>query len=288
MPDISVYDSSAVSERVAAFIVSDFEIAIVEWTSQSESVTTPNIPRTIDKSESVSIVDSPTISDTLGPEFFGVYFPMPIWEGQISFSLAINTRDNLRLPIYSLQGQFGTIVEGNAPAYRGSASFAIPSEYISVAGKLPTASLEATFGSILTGRIPTYSITASFLEAGYLTLDKVMPVWGLTAELSAPRSITLDAKIPIWLVSSSVELTGLLISVDAKIPGAFLLNASISEDGSISLDKTMPLWRLTSTAYSTSINLDSTMPVWIIEESGNALIHYPSEMSDYILRYVRP
>lgn len=293
MPDISVYDSSSVSDRAAVAILAEFEISIVEWVLPSELYWMPELTRTISKYESVSIIEDVEFSDTIGPEFgmedrISGYPRMPVWSVSAEFAPAFSLRSDLMMPQRSGQGAFGGSLDGKLPAYNISASFVTPSIYISVAGRLPTFSLEAATGGVLSGRLPTYSLSASFVEEGVFTLSRRRPVWELTAAFTAPSSFTLTADMPIWTVSAEMSIPWLSGSVSGNIPGAFLIAAEMYQEGSFNLDAESPMWRLTSTLYSNSFMLEANMPAWLVAEALDSILQYENRFSDYILRYERP
>lgn len=290
MPDINVYDSSAVSDRAASAILADFEISIVEWTLPSELYWMPEITRTISKYESVSVADAGISLDGPGPEFgmedrVSGYPRMPVRELYASFTPSFSL--DAKMPQRFLQGSFGGSLDGKLPARSLSASFVTPSEYISVAGSFPTRSLEAAFGGFLSGKIPVRSLSAGFTVEGYFTLDKKKPVWQLSSELSAPRTFSLDAKMPVRTVSLSLEVESISLELDVKRPPG-VLSASMLQDGIINLEVDIPARRLTSSIYDSGFDLDVIRPVWIIEEALDGKMSYSAKYTDYILRYIRP
>lgn len=288
MPDISVYDSSAVSERVATYILADFSIAIVEWVTPTDYRYTPELTRTVSKYESVSVTESATLSDTIGPQFGMTDGRIPVWEIEGSFAKAFNTLLTLYMPQRSGQGAFGGILDGRRAVHSISASFVTPDVYITVAGRMPTASLESAFGGNLSGKLPTYSLSASFTSEGFFSLRRRSPVWELSAAFTAPSSFILNADIPIWAVSAELDIAWMAISVAGDIPGAFVISASMREEASFSLDESLPGWRLTSQLYSGDFNLSANIPTWLVERQLGAVLQYSSRFTDYVLRYIRP
>jgi len=292
MPDISVYDSSAVSDRAATTILNDFEIWIVEFVLPLDVRSIPELTRTISKYETVSAAESVSLE---GPGFefhmedsvFG-WPRMPVREISAAFAPAFNTLSTLKTPAYSGTGSFGWKLSNRSPAYRGTATLAPDSYSLSLSGRQPSRTLEATFGGFLTGKMPTRELDIS-LDAGIsLSLSKSLPGWYGSAELSAPRTFSLNASSPIWTLGILLGSSGDILTLDSYIPGAFLLFAEMSIFDTFLVAGKIPTRRLSSSIYCNSITLEANMPVWIMQEVLDGVIIESNLYDDYILRYVRP
>lgn len=294
MPDISVYDSSLVRDRGGIAVgLSDFDIYQIEFIIADEYRDTPDLTRIISKYETVSAVESVSLSDTIGFEFHmedrTTGWPrMPVWSISAAFVPAFSSLTTLRSPAYSGVGYFGWQLNKKSPAYTSSASLSQDSFSFSLSRRQPVRTLEAAFGGFLNGKMPTYSLEMNLVTDAIFSLAKSLPGWYGTAELSAPRTFSLDASIPIWDISISMADSGGAFTLSSKIPAAFLLFAEMSLFDTFSVDEKEPVRRLSSTLYCNSITVEGNMPGWIMQEVLDGVLEESGIYDDYVLRYTRP
>lgn len=250
--------------------------AIVDWAQIGDytaSVTT-----------SVSVLDSPTVS-VIGVLKQQEVSLLPVVKAKASFA-RVFTSSRPKLPVRSDLGYSGaSLREKRIPLRTISAHVAEPTiSLYGGAGILPTYTASGRFGMRLDKYIPIRTLEASFDLAGIFSLDAVIPTRTLSATFRYPDSFTLSRQIPIWIGQGSLVLGTYAATLNARIPGAFILAGTLRDTTGCTMSAYIPVWKLNASIYQSSFSGSGNV---ISVVFPRAVVREENRFSDYVLRYNR-
>ena len=125
---------------------------------------------------------------------------------------------DIDLPIFTVDGYFGTEVDSDLPMITVDASLTVGG-VLSCAIDLPMLAIEAYFGVSLDVDMPSMTLDASMTAGSVLTVDISLPMFTLDAAGTRQNSGSIDITLPMLIPSifATADFSLPMLSLDAQI-----------------------------------------------------------------------
>lgn len=248
--------------------MADIDIASVyDEVSVSESTTLSLSDIAVSTYEVISVAETKTANIHI--HWRSGTIKLPVWELSSAFASTLQLSANI--PPWQLTSvttedpkikvsRFAMRLVGERLGLLELSSTMSSVAQLTLSKNIPVGRVSGTFGSRLSKKISVCSLDGTLLVAKTMQLDKYIPLRTASGSMYEEGTLQLDTYSIPWEFDGSIIVSEDKISIESKIPGAFISSITMHEEIAFNLDSNIPPRTLSGELVSDIIKMDSNIP----------------------------